>query len=85
MVAHGRVDEIVGDARVTIVDSEDWAAAFDAVEAAGLSAALVGRTLRVPGAAPDTVRAALSGVEGQVREAPATLEERFLELSRTAG
>jgi ABC-2 type transport system ATP-binding protein/ribosome-dependent ATPase len=83
VVAHGRVDEIVGDARVTIVDSEDWAAAFDAVEAAGLSAALVGRTLRVPGAAPDTVRAALGTMPVRVREAPATLEERFLELSRT--
>jgi ABC-2 type transport system ATP-binding protein len=85
VVAQGTVADIVGDARVTIVDSADWAAAFDAIEAAGLPAALVGRTLRVPGAGPDAVRAALSGVEGQVREGPATLEERFLELSRTAG
>jgi ABC-2 type transport system ATP-binding protein len=85
VVASGRVADIVGGARVTIVDTEDWAAAFDAIEAAGLSAALVGRTLRVPGAAPDAVRAALGGMPVQVREAPATLEERFLELSRTAG
>ncbi|MEN3305651.1 MAG: type transport system ATP-binding protein [Micromonosporaceae bacterium] len=84
VVASGRVADIVGEARVTIVDSDDWAAAFDAIEAAGLSAALVGRSLRVPGTSPDAVRAALGTMPVHVREAPATLEERFLELTRTA-
>ncbi|HKT01612.1 MAG TPA: ABC transporter ATP-binding protein [Rugosimonospora sp.] len=83
VVAQGSVADIVGDARVTIVDSEDWAAAFDAIEAAGLAAALVGRTLRVPQADPDAVRAALGTMPARLRQGPATLEERFLELSRS--
>ena len=51
--------EIVGDAQVSVVESGAWAAAFGALEAAGLPAALVGRTLRLPGAAPAAVRRAL--------------------------
>jgi ABC-2 type transport system ATP-binding protein len=84
VMARGRVADIVGDAQVTIVDADDWAAAFDAIEAAGLLAALVGRTLRVPGASADAVRDALGGMPARLVTAPATLEERFLELSRTA-
>ncbi len=83
VMARGRVADIVGDAQVTVVDADDWAAAFDAIEAAGLLAALVGRTLRVPGASADAVRDALDGMPVRLRTAPATLEERFLELSRT--
>jgi ABC-2 type transport system ATP-binding protein len=85
VMARGRVADIVGDEQVTIVDADDWAAAFDAIEAAGLMAALVGRTLRVPGASVDAVRDALGGIPARLGSAPATLEERFLELSRTAG
>jgi ABC-2 type transport system ATP-binding protein len=84
VIARGRVADIIGDAQVTIVDADDWAAAFDAIEAAGLLAALVGRTLRVPGASADAVRDALGGMPARLHTAPATLEERFLELSRTA-
>ncbi len=61
-----------------------WAAAFGALEAAGLPVALVGRTLRVPGAAPDAVRRALGDLPATVRSAPATLEERFFELTLSA-
>jgi ABC-2 type transport system ATP-binding protein len=85
VMARGRVADIVGDEQVTIVDADDWTAAFDAIEAAGLMAALVGRTLRVPGASVDAVRDALGGIPARLGSAPATLEERFLELSRTAG
>jgi ABC-2 type transport system ATP-binding protein len=81
MVAQGRIAEIVGDARVTVVDSADWVAALDAIEAAGLSAALVGRTLRVPGASPEQVRRALGDQPAKLDQARATLEERFLELT----
>jgi ABC-type multidrug transport system ATPase subunit len=83
VVAQGSVPEIIGGARVTVVEGGDWTAAFDAIEAAGLAAALVGRTLRVPGAGPDAVRQAVGGLPVRLREAPATLEERFLELTRT--
>ena len=61
-----------------------WAAAFGALEAAGLQVALVGRTLRVPGAAPDAVRRALGDLPATARSAPATLEERFFELALSA-
>ena len=49
-----------------------------------LAVALAGRALRVPGASPAAVRQALGPVAAQVREAPATLEERFFELTAAA-
>jgi ABC-2 type transport system ATP-binding protein len=84
VVAEGTAAAIIGDARVSVVDSESWAAAFGALEAAGLPVALVGRTLRVPGAAPTDVIAALGGIEARVTDAPATLEERFFQLTLTS-
>ena len=84
VVARGTLPEIVGDAQVSVVESDVWAEAFGALEAAGLPAALVGRTLRVPGAAPDAVRRALGDLSATVTSAPATLEERFFELTLSA-
>ena len=81
VVARGTAREITGDARISVVEAESWAAAFGALEAAGLPVALVGRTLRVPGAPPDVVRRALGDVPAAVASAPATLEERFFELT----
>jgi ABC-2 type transport system ATP-binding protein/ribosome-dependent ATPase len=81
VVAEGTVAEIVGDARVVVIETDAWATAFEAIETAGLAAALVGRTLRVPGATPRDVERALGDVPARVSEAPATLEERFLELA----
>ena len=85
VVAEGTAGQIVGDARVTVVETASWAQAFDALEAAGLPAALVGRTLRVPGADPAQVRHALGPVQASVTGAPATLEERFFELTLSSG
>ncbi len=84
VVAEGTVAEIVGDTRVAVVQTEEWQRAFEAVEAAGMSAALVGRTLRVPGVAPAAVERALGDMPARVGEAGATLEERFLELTLSA-
>ena len=81
VVAAGTPDEITGDSRVTVVESDSWAPAFGALEAAGLPAALVGRTLRVPGATPARVRQALSALPARVYDAPATLEESFFQLT----
>jgi ABC-2 type transport system ATP-binding protein len=80
-VAQGTVAGIVGTSRATTVACADWPKALHAIEQAGLRAALVGRTLRVPGADPDTVRAALNGLPAVLGRAPATLEERFVELT----
>ena len=85
VVAEGTMAEIVGDARVAVIETEQWERAFGAIEHAGMSAALVGRTLRVPGASPSEVERALAGVPARVTEARATLEERFLELTLVGG
>jgi ABC-2 type transport system ATP-binding protein len=83
-VAAGTVEEIVGDSHVVTVESDDWADAFGRLERAGLPAALIGRTLRVPGARVGDVESALREVHARLGEAPATLEERFVELTRSA-
>ncbi len=81
VVAAGTAAQITGEARVSVVETGSWAAAFAALEAAGLRVALAGRALRVPGASPAAVRQALGPVAARVSEAPATLEERFFELT----
>jgi ABC-2 type transport system ATP-binding protein len=83
VVARGTAAEITGDHQVTVVETDEWARAFGALEAAGLVAALAGRALRVPGAPPDDVRRALGGIEARVSLAPGTLEERFFQLTST--
>ena len=81
VVDEGTVSEIVGKVRVVVVETEQWAEAFDRLDRAGIRAALVGRTLRVPGAGPPEVERALQDLPVILREAPVTLEERFVELS----
>ena len=84
VVAAGTAREITGDAQVTVVEADSWAPAFGALEQAGLPVALVGRALRVPGATPAEVSRALGVVPARVRSAPATLEERFFQLTLTS-
>jgi len=84
VVAEGTASQIIGSARVTMVEAADWAAAFGALEAGGLAVALVETTLRVPGADPARVRQALAGLPAQVTDGPATLDERFFELTLAA-
>ena len=81
VVARGTAREVTGDAQASVVESGSWAAAFGALEASGLPVALVGRTLRVPGAPPGAVRRALGDLPATVTSAPATLEERFFQLT----
>lgn len=84
VVAEGTAAEIVGSRRVVVVEAPSWSVAFGALEQAGLQVALAGRGLRVPGAEPAEVRRALGDLPARVREAPATLEERFFELAQPA-
>ena len=81
VVAEGTSAQIVGSGHVVRVDAESWSKAFGALERAGLQVALAGRGLRVPGADPGAVRAALGDLPATVRQVPATLEERFFELT----
>jgi len=57
---------------------------FRALKDAGLPVALAGRRIRIPGADPATVRAALAaaGVKAELRPSPATFEEAFVLLAR---
>jgi ABC-2 type transport system ATP-binding protein len=86
IVATGSVEEIVGDSTTVEVRADRWAAAFESLERAGIPAALVGRTLRVPGGDPAAVRRALhnADIRAAVERTPATLEEAFLVLSEAA-
>jgi ABC-type multidrug transport system ATPase subunit len=81
VVAAGTAAQIIGSARVSVVTAASWTAAFTALERAGLPVALAGRTLRVPGRAPEEVRRALGDIGARVADAPAMLEERFFELT----
>jgi len=86
VVAEGTVGEIIGGARVTLVQTDEWRAAFARLAAAGIPATLSGQSLRVPGASAADVAAALRDggagtASASMSEAPATLEERFFELA----
>jgi len=81
VVAEGTTAQIIGCSQVVVVEAQSWSAAFAALEQAGLEVALAGRGLLVPGADPAAVRAALGDLDATVRQAPATLEERFFELA----
>jgi ABC-2 type transport system ATP-binding protein len=81
VVAAGTSADIVGSEQVTMVQADSWSAAFGALERSGLQVALAGRSLRVPGAEPGAVRAALGDVAAVLRQVPATLEERFFQLT----
>jgi ABC-type multidrug transport system ATPase subunit len=90
VVAAGTAEQIIGAAEATVVEAADWRAAFSDLELAGLPVALAGRTLRVPGTSPDAVeqvlaRRAANGAAYRVYLAPATLEERFFDLTLAAG
>jgi ABC-2 type transport system ATP-binding protein len=84
VVAEGTEADIVGDTEVVVVATPTWAQAFEALEAAGLPAALTGQHLRVPGATVAAARRALASVDASVGLAPATLEERFFQLTLAA-
>jgi ABC-2 type transport system ATP-binding protein len=84
VVAEGAVAAIVGSAVVTVVETRDWATVFEVIEQAGQVADLVGRSLRVPGATPAQVRELVGPIQAKIYTMPATLEERFLELTRPA-
>jgi ABC-2 type transport system ATP-binding protein len=83
VVAEGTLASIVGDGTAVAVRAGRWDAAFAALGAAGLPAALVGRELRVPGGDLPAVRAALdtAGVAADLAVVPATFEETFVHLA----
>ncbi len=89
VAARGTAPEIIGATQVTVVHTAAWAAAFRALEEAGMPVSLAGRALRVPGSGPAEVQRALSAAGGpaaagaRVSTGPATLEERFFQLAQS--
>ncbi|PJI86613.1 ABC transporter ATP-binding protein [Luteimicrobium subarcticum] len=84
LVAQGSEKDVIGDTRALAVRTDDWAAAFTALDAAGVAVILDGRAVRVADAAPGEVRALLAaaGLRADVESVPATIEERMLVLAR---
>jgi ABC-2 type transport system ATP-binding protein/ribosome-dependent ATPase len=83
-VAAGTEAEIIGDTTACEVDSEDWAAAFAALDGAGLPVTLTGTRVRLADTPSGTVRKALesAGLAGEVHEVKATLEEKMTVIDR---
>ncbi|MFD8686517.1 hypothetical protein [Streptomyces sp. NPDC059651] len=80
----GTEHEIIGSTTACEVDTSDWAAAFAALDSAGLPVTPTGRRVRLADTSSDTVRATLAtaGIDGDVHEVPATLEERMTVIGR---
>lgn len=84
MVATGTTREIIGDAQVSVVETDRWAEALAVLESAGYRALAAGRALRVPGLSPSEAHQILDSTSCRATTAPATLEERFLQLTGLA-
>lgn len=81
VVADGRVDELIADRRTVLVSTSDWGDAWQRLEDGGLAVLPAGRDLRIASADPERVRNILEGVDAQIAEVGATLEEVFLEVT----
>lgn len=78
LVGVGSVAELTAGIRVVAVRSTPWRRAFEALTAAGLPTMLDGRSVRIAGADPERVRAALAEIDADVREVAPTLEEAMV-------
>lgn len=84
--ASGTTADVIGDRSTLLVDTDRWADAFMAIDAAGWKPMLAGRTIRIPRATDVEVHAVesllhTSGITAEIRSVPATLEEVMVELS----
>ncbi len=84
LVAQGSEADIVGDTAAAAVRTDDWAAAFAALNAAGEPVMLAGRDVRVADSDVDHLRAVLAaaGIAAEVVAVAATIEERMMVLAR---
>lgn len=83
LVAQGSEADIVGSTTAIAVHTNDWAAAFEALNAAGAPVVLAGRAIRVADAEPEQLKRILAdaGIEATFEPVPATIEERMLILA----
>ena len=87
LVASGSEADVIAGTTAAAVRTDDWAAAFAALNDAGAPVMLDGRSVRVADGDPAQLRdlLAAAGVEAEVEPVPATLEERMMVLARDAG
>lgn len=87
LVGEGDEPAIVGGTTAVAVRTDDWARAFDVLDAAGELVMLSGRSIRVADGDPDELLATLSsaGLTATVERVPATIEERMAVLARSGG
>ena len=83
LVAQGSAADIIGDTTAIEVRTDDWAAAFAALDAAGAPVILDGRSVRVADTDPGELDALLeaAGIVARLEPVPATIEERMLMLA----
>jgi ABC-type multidrug transport system ATPase subunit len=83
VVAQGSEADIVGDTRAYAVRTDDWAAAFAVLDAAGEPVMLAGRDVRVADSDPRALHRVLAdaGLRAEVVAVPATIEERMKVLT----
>jgi ABC-type multidrug transport system ATPase subunit len=84
LVAQGSEADIVGTTTAVAVRTDDWARAFSALNEAHEPVMLAGRAIRVADADPARLRVVLgrAGVDAELEQVPATIEERMIVLSR---
>ena len=84
LVAEGSEADVVGGTTALAVRTDDWAAAFDALDAAGELVLLSGRSIRVADGDAASVGRVLAdaGLHADVQQVPATIEERMAVLAR---
>lgn len=87
LVAEGSETDVVGGTTAVEVVTDDWAAAFAALERAGEPVTLYGTAVRVADGDAARLLELLNGagLDGEVRSVPATIEERMTVLARAAG
>ncbi|HTY71005.1 MAG TPA: ABC transporter ATP-binding protein [Actinomycetes bacterium] len=85
LVAAGQESDIIGSTTALAVRTEDWAAAFAALDGAGMPVMLSGRDVRVVDGDLVAVSRVLAaaGLVADLRAVPATIEERMLVLARS--
>jgi ABC-2 type transport system ATP-binding protein/ribosome-dependent ATPase len=84
LVAQGSERDVVGGTTAVEIRTDDWAAAFSALEQAGEAVTLDGIDVRVADGSPDRLRQVLgaAGLKAQIQSVPATIEERMTVLAR---
>jgi len=84
LVAEGSEADVVGGTTALAIRTDDWAGAFDALDAAGELVLLSGRSIRVADGDPGRVAQVLAdaGLPAEVDQVPATIEERMAVLAR---